>query len=139
MKPTRIIAAPYFDNIGPKGSRTLIIPTDQGDLTLRDLADTLGMPCETLRCRITGDKWQRDNALQCSHQQAKDGKRGYTPGSYIPRGSRKREPETIPIGKVERHNTYEDWKARREAFLKTLPARDAEYRDYLKAHKAMCR
>jgi hypothetical protein len=138
MMPTRVIAAPRKEP-GPKGHPVMIVPTDVGDFPLRELADMIGMPYDTLRCRIEHDKWQRAETLKPGHLQVKGDNRDYTPGSYLPCGSRKRDAETIPVGKVERHATIDDWRARRKAFLKTLPARDAEYRDYLKAHKAMCR
>ncbi len=137
--PTRITAAPYLAGTGQKKTKTWIVPTDQGEFTLRDLSDELGLPYETMRCRISDEKWKREKVLKTGHIQTDKKDREYQPGSYIPKGGRRRAPESIPVGSVERRATYDDFQARRKAFLEKLVGIDAEYRDYLKAHKAMCR
>jgi len=145
--PTRVTAAPLRE-LDTNGKWNIMIPTDEGIISLREAVELTGIPRETLRKRLR-DNWRDKNVLNPNHRQKKEhidarvasiAQTTALAGSYLPSRNSKRNIEDFPsYGTWELARPSDDEVSeRRKRFLAQREIRDQEYRDALKHHRAVC-
>jgi hypothetical protein len=141
-KPTKIIAKPRIDKSAANGKPVIMLLTDQGWMTIKALSRLVGIPHSTLSHRITAssESWaepdifdkfrkRRQREQVCDKPQ---------PACQLIPKDKPGKPFTAPkMGSWERRY-YIAAKYQREQPIKALQALDAEYRDCLKHHRAVC-
>lgn len=139
MKPTRILAPPWYDTCPIAGKKAVFILTDAGSMTLAVASELTGVDKDSLWYRVVRcgkDAWKDEDIFDPERVKKKrtlDNTRRTEPMGNGKPG----KPFTVKTGSWERRAYVAD-KYRREVTLKSLPQRDQEYRDYLKHHRAMC-
>lgn len=140
-KPSWIIAPPWIERSVGNGKVVIMLHTDQGVITIRVASKAARIPHSTLYNRVvcTPDAWKEEDIFSPKRKRRKrEGKYQALPPATKKLSDRPGKPFTAPkLGSWERR-AYPADKYRMEMMVKNLPARDAEYRDCLKHHRAMC-
>lgn len=140
MKPTKILAPPWYDTCPIAGKKAVFILTDVGPMTLAVASELTGVDKDALWYRVVRcgkDAWKDEDVFD--PERAKKKRKFDNTRRTDPIGNGKPgKPITGKIGTWERRY-YIAYKYQREQTVKNLPGMDQDYNSQLRLNRIMAR